>query len=84
LRIGLLNAELLKTQSPVETGPCYIDGLISTGNVIPYTILKIYFSNIKFFCNYFIHIFFCDVNYFECKHRFKNQIQYVLKENHST
>jgi hypothetical protein len=35
---------------------CYIDGLVSTGNQIPYTILKINFANQKIFLNYFIHI----------------------------
>ena len=35
---------------------CYIDGLVSTGNQIPYTILKIIFANQKIFYNYFIHI----------------------------
>jgi hypothetical protein len=35
---------------------CYIDGLVSTGNQIPFTILKIIFANEKIFYNYFIHI----------------------------
>jgi len=35
---------------------CYIDGLVSTGNQIPYTILKINFANEKIILNYFIHI----------------------------
>jgi hypothetical protein len=35
---------------------CYIDGLVSTGNQIPFTILKIIFANQKIFRNYFIHI----------------------------
>ena len=39
-------------------GPCYMDGLVSTGNKFPYTILKIIFSNRKFFMNYFINILF--------------------------
>jgi hypothetical protein len=69
-----LNTDLIKLQGPVETGPCYIDGLISTGNAIPFTILKIYFSMWKLLGNYFIHIFFLDVNYFEPNQQFKNWI----------
>jgi len=41
---------------------CYIDGLVSTGNQIPFTILKINFPNMKIFYNYFIHIFFYAVD----------------------
>jgi hypothetical protein len=37
---------------------CYIDGLVSTGNQIPYTILKIIFPNEKIFHWFFINIFF--------------------------
>ncbi len=36
---------------------CYIDGLVSTGNQIPFTILKIIFANQKNFAYYFINIF---------------------------
>jgi hypothetical protein len=36
---------------------CYIDGLVSTGNQIPYTILKRIFANIKLFPKNFINIF---------------------------
>ena len=39
-----------------------MDGLVSTGNKFPYTILKIIFSNRKFFMNYFINIFFSCVD----------------------
>ncbi len=39
-------------------GPCYMDGLVSTRKKIPYTILKIIFSNKKNFGNYFINILF--------------------------
>jgi hypothetical protein len=39
-----------------------MDGLVSTGNKIPYTILKIIFTNKKQFGINFIHIFFKDVN----------------------
>lgn len=53
----------INAQRSVETERCYIDGLISTGNVIPFTILYIYFIYMKFFHNYFIHIFFEYVNY---------------------
>jgi len=41
---------------------CYIDGLVSTGNQIPYTILEIIFPNQKIFLNYFINIFFSPVD----------------------
>jgi hypothetical protein len=41
---------------------CYIDGLVSTGNQIPYTILKIIFPNEKIFQWFFINIFFCAVD----------------------
>jgi hypothetical protein len=41
---------------------CYIDGLVSTGNQIPYTILKRIFANIKLFPKYFINIFFYAVD----------------------
>jgi len=34
-----------------------MDGLVSTGNKFPDTILVIIFSNKKNFSNYFIHIF---------------------------
>jgi len=37
---------------------CYIDGLVSTGNQIPYTILKRNFPNRKIFSKFFINIFF--------------------------
>ena len=39
-----------------------MDGLVSTGNKFPYTILKIVFSNAKNFYNNFIHIFIFNVN----------------------
>jgi hypothetical protein len=41
---------------------CYIDGLVSTGNQIPYTILKRIFANIKLFPKNFINIFFIAVD----------------------
>ena len=41
---------------------CYIDGLVSTGNQISYTILKRIFANIKLFLKNFIHIFFIAVD----------------------
>lgn len=34
-----------------------MDGLVSTGKQIPYTILKKIFANKKIFLNYFINIF---------------------------
>ena len=34
-----------------------MDGLVSTGKQIPYTILKKKFANMKNFFNYFINIF---------------------------
>ncbi len=43
-------------------GPCYMDGLVSIGNKFPYTIIKIIFSNIKDFINYFINILFLHVD----------------------
>lgn len=61
--IGFQERNFINAQRSVETERCYIDGLISTGNVIPFTILYIYFIYKKFFHNYFIHIFFKDVNY---------------------
>ncbi|GAB2837836.1 hypothetical protein GCM10027043_46090 [Ferruginibacter profundus] len=41
---------------------CYIDGLVSTGNQIPYTILKRIFANIKLFPKNFINIFYIAVD----------------------
>ena len=41
---------------------CYIDGLVSTGNQIPYTILKRIFANIKIFPKNFINIFILPVD----------------------
>jgi hypothetical protein len=41
---------------------CYIDGLVSTGNQIPYTILKINFPIKKIFSGNFINIFFYAVD----------------------
>jgi hypothetical protein len=41
---------------------CYIDGLVSTGNQIPYTILKRIFANIKLFPKNFINIFYVAVD----------------------
>jgi hypothetical protein len=35
-----------------------MDGLVSTGNKFPYTILKIIFSNKKIFDHFFINILF--------------------------
>ena len=43
-------------------GPCYIYGLVSIGKKIPYTIIKIIFSNIKDFTHYFINILFLAVD----------------------
>ena len=37
-------------------GLCYMDGLVSTGNKFPYTILKIIFANKKIFSHFFINI----------------------------
>jgi hypothetical protein len=39
----------------------YVDGLVSTGNQIPYTILKRIFSLIKKIFIYFINIWFPDL-----------------------
>jgi hypothetical protein len=39
-----------------------MDGLVSTGNKFPDTILAIIFSNKKIISNYFIHIFSCVVD----------------------
>jgi len=41
---------------------CYIDGLVSTGNKIPNTILKRIFTNIKLFPKNFINIFHAAVD----------------------
>jgi hypothetical protein len=38
-------------------GLCYMDGLVSTGNKFPYTILKIIFTIRKNISNFFINIF---------------------------
>ena len=40
----------------------YIDGLVSTGNQIPFTILKRIFSKRKKYDTYFIHNFFWRVD----------------------
>ena len=37
-------------------GLCYMDGLVSTGNKFPYTILKIIFAIRKIFGHFFINI----------------------------
>lgn len=39
-----------------------MDGLVSIGKKFPYTIIKIIFSNIKDFVNYFINILFLHVD----------------------
>ena len=53
------NASLLRDKKNkarlFSDGPCYMDGLVSTGIKIPYTILKIIFSNTKIFGNFFIN-----------------------------
>jgi hypothetical protein len=38
------------------SGLCYMDGLVSTGNKFPYTILKIIFAIRKNFTLFFINI----------------------------
>ena len=43
-------------------GLLYMDGLVSTGNQIPITILERVFPETKKSCNYFIHIFFMNVD----------------------
>jgi hypothetical protein len=53
---------------------CYIDGLVSTGNQIPYTILKRIFANIKLFPKNFINIFFIAVDN-------SNMILSIFKKN---
>jgi hypothetical protein len=48
---------IIKNKARLFTaGPRYIYGLVSTGNQIPYTILKIISANKKKFKDYFIHI----------------------------
>ena len=49
------------------SGLCYIDGLVSTGNKFPYTILKINFALWKNICNFFINILKWDVDKHENK-----------------
>lgn len=39
-----------------------MDGLVSTGNKFPNTILEIIFANKKIFSIFFIHILFCAVD----------------------
>ena len=46
-----------KEKAPQKRG-CYVDGLVSTGNKFPYTILKRIFSFQKNFFIYFINIYF--------------------------
>jgi len=61
-----------KTKARLFTvGLCYIDGLVSTGNQIPYTILKIIFANQKIFSNYFIHILNMPVDKEGCFYTFR-------------
>gem|GEM_PF-2654354 len=45
-------------------GLCYMDGLVSTGNKFPYTILKINFAIRKNISNFFINIlkYFMGIN----------------------
>ena len=45
-----------------------MDGLVSTGNKFPYTILEINFFNQKKFLNYFINIFYRAVDKPTCFH----------------
>ena len=48
---------MYKKKSPRSTGGIiYMDGLVSTGNKFPYTILKRILFNQKNFPNYFINI----------------------------
>ena len=44
-----------------------MDGLVSTGNQIPFTILEIIFPNEKNIDKYFINIFFMAVDKGACK-----------------
>jgi len=64
-----------------KVGLCYIYGLVSTGNQIPYTILKRIFANQKIFANYFIHILFIAVDkaglFFSITNKIKNNKQVI-------
>jgi hypothetical protein len=46
----------IKNPPPVKERDIYMDGLVSTGNKFPNTILEIIFINQKIFPNYFINI----------------------------
>ncbi len=55
--------KLLKRKIPPKNrGDQYMDGLVSTGNQIPITILIIFFPNQKIFYINFIHILNCLVD----------------------
>ena len=56
------------------SGLCYIDGLVSTGNKFPYTILKINFALRINFCFFFINILKWGVDKHESETQ-KNQIR---------
>ena len=54
---------LTKLKIPPEyQGDIYMDGLVSTGNKFPNTILEIIFINQKIFSNYFINILILPVD----------------------
>jgi hypothetical protein len=54
----------IEKQNPPDfsEGLIYVDGLVSTGNKFPDTILKINFANKKIFSINFIHILFYAVD----------------------
>ena len=52
----------IKNPSRKTRGIIYMDGLVSTGNKFPYTILKRIFPNQKKFPKNFIHILFIAVD----------------------
>ena len=56
LQIFYCSIEKIKKPGKKFSGLCYIDGLVSTGNKFPYTILKINFALRKNICNFFINI----------------------------
>ena len=61
--LGHVQQQLTKLKIPPEyQGDIYMDGLVSTGNKFPNTILEIIFINQKIFPNYFINILILPVD----------------------
>jgi hypothetical protein len=56
------DVKAIKKISPEDSGEKYVDGLVSTGILFPYTILITNFPKLKKFLNNFINIFIVAVD----------------------